>query len=65
MELLIPLYIAFNREIYTFALAIALTRNNNKNNNYYYYAVKSVLTLKMAYANARLVGPVTANWLKN
>eukprot|EP01084_Bolivina_argentea_P183400 316471_1 len=61
MELLLPVYVHFNGKLYTFALAIALV----KENNYKYYCVKSVLTLRMAYANARLIGCVNSNWLRN
>ena len=61
MELLLPLSVKFpklNGKYYQFALAIA---KSDKYKNQ--YMVKSVLTLEMAYANARLVGYVDSLWL--
>eukprot|EP00484_Ammonia_sp_Unknown_P016457 CAMPEP_0197032686 /NCGR_PEP_ID=MMETSP1384-20130603/11300_1 /TAXON_ID=29189 /ORGANISM="Ammonia sp." /LENGTH=422 /DNA_ID=CAMNT_0042462383 /DNA_START=60 /DNA_END=1328 /DNA_ORIENTATION=- len=61
MELLVPIIIRFPRQngnFYKFALAIGKsTERRNK------YVVKSILTLEMAYANARLVGYVDSLWL--
>eukprot|EP00483_Globobulimina_turgida_P001720 UN01722 len=61
MELLLPLIIRFpkyNGNNYKFVLAIGKSQENHK-----IYCVKSILTLEMAYANARLVGYVDSLWL--
>jgi len=61
MELLLPIVIEFPKyanTFYTFALAIGKSSEKAKK-----YVVKSVLTMDMAYANARLVGYVDSAWL--
>ena len=61
MELLIPLnieYPKFSNKFHTFALAISRSKSKNK-----IYAAKSILSLDMAYANARLVSYVESSWL--
>ena len=61
MELLLPIIIKFpkyNGNYYKFALAIGKSTEKKKK-----YVVKSILTLDMAYANARLVGYVDSLWL--
>jgi hypothetical protein len=60
MELLLPLIVKFPRyrgKYYKFALAMGKSRDCKK------YIVKSILTMDMAYANARLVGYVDSVWL--
>eukprot|EP01083_Nonionella_stella_P312767 1119895_1 len=59
MELLLPLHVRFNGKMYTFALAIGKSSDQSAT-----YTAKSVLTVNMAYANARLIAPVDALWLK-
>ncbi len=62
MELLLPLVIQFpkySNNYYTFVLAIDKSNEINTKK----YIVKSVLTMEMAYANARLVGYVDSSWL--
>ena len=62
MELLLPIVIEFPKYsqcFYTFALAIGKSTEANARK----YVVKSVLTMDMAYANARLVGYVDSSWL--
>ena len=62
MELLLPLAVKFPKEqngrYYRFALAIAKSEKRQRQ-----YIVKSILTLEMAYANARLIGYVDSLWL--
>ena len=61
MELLLPLIIEFPKyssQYFTFALAIGKSQEHIKK-----YTVKSILTMDMAYANARLVGYVDSSWL--
>jgi len=60
MELLLPLVIDFNRTHYRFALAIGESLDKPRT-----YDVKSVLTVSMGYANARLIGVVHSPWLKD
>ena len=60
MELLLPLVIDFNRMHYRFALAIGKSADRERT-----YDVKSVLTVSMGYANARLIGTVHSLWLKD
>jgi len=57
LELLIPLTLTINNKNIYFAMALRphYTRK--------YYEGMSILTRKMAYANSRLVGPVTVPWL--
>jgi len=60
MELLVPIIIRFpkrNGNFYKFALALGKSQESKR------YVVKSILTLDMAYANARLVGYVDSLWL--
>jgi len=62
IELLLPVVIEFpkhSRMFYTFVLAMGqcLTHGTKK------YVIKSVLTMDMGYANARLVGYVDSQWL--
>eukprot|EP01084_Bolivina_argentea_P208453 355392_1 len=62
MELLLPLVIEFPKSSgnhYTFALAISKSTEPSSRK----YIVKSILTMDMAYANARLVGYVDSCWL--
>merc|ERR1711971_977579 len=62
MELLLPLMIEFplfSTNFYMFALAMNKSKENERK-----YIVKSILTMDMAYSNARLVGYVDSNWLK-
>ena len=62
MELLLPLVIEFPQysgNYYTFALAISKSTEINSRK----YIAKSILTMDMAYANARLVGYVDSSWL--
>ena len=62
MELLLPIIIHFPKYCgndYTFALAIGKSTEKNCRQ----YVVKSILTMDMAYANARLVGYVDSIWL--
>ena len=62
MELLLPLVIEFPKgsaNYYTFALAISKSTEMNSRK----YIAKSILTMDMAYANARLVGYVDSSWL--
>ena len=61
MELLLPLtieYPKFSNKFYTFALAISRSTDQTET-----YTAKSILTLDMAYANARLVSYVDSSWL--
>ena len=61
MELLLPIIIKFPLycgNYYKFALAIGKSKDNKDR-----YIVKSILTMDMAYANARLVGYVDSLWL--
>jgi len=62
MELLLPLAVKFprgqNGKYYRFALAIGKSEKHRRQ-----YLVKSILTLEMAYANARLIGYVDSLWL--
>ncbi len=61
MELLLPIIIKFpkfNGNYYKFVLAIGKSTEKEK-----VYNVKSILTIEMAYANARLVGYVDSLWL--
>ena len=61
MELLLPLtieYPKFSNNFYTFALAISKSTDQTET-----YTAKSILTLDMAYANARLVSYVDSSWL--
>jgi len=61
MELLLPIIIKFPLycgNYYKFALAIGKSKDNKER-----YIVKSILTMDMAYANARLVGYVDSLWL--
>ena len=61
MELLLPLtieYPKFSNRFYTFALAISKSPDQSET-----YTAKSILTLDMAYANARLVSYVDSSWL--
>jgi len=60
MELLLPLVVLFNRVHYRFALAIGPSADRAKT-----YDCKSVLTVAMGYANARLIGPVKSPWLND
>jgi len=60
MELLLPLSVEFPRGSgawFAFALAIARQSDGEA------YMAKSLLTMDMAYANARLVGYVRSEWL--
>ena len=60
MELLIPIIIQFPRfsgSNYKFALAVGKNEQEKK------YVVKSILTMEMAYHNARLCGYVDSFWL--
>ena len=62
MELLLPIIIKFPvycGNSYQFALAVGKAKDNKN-----HYIVKSILTMDMAYANARLVGYVDSLWLK-
>ena len=63
MELLLPLAVKFpvnssSGKYYRFALAIGKSDKHRRQ-----YIVKSILTLEMAYANARLIGYVDSLWL--
>merc|ERR1711933_95387 len=63
MELLLPCVVEFpkySKKHYTFAISVTkkMTEPNAKK-----YSVKSILTLDMAYANARLIGYVDSSWL--
>ena len=61
MELLLPLSVQYPKHIgkyYHFALAIGKSDKYRQQ-----YVVKSILTLEMAYSNARLVGYVDSLWL--
>ena len=61
MELLLPLtieYPKFSNKFYTFALAICKCIHQPQ-----LYTAKSILTMNMAYANARLVSYVESTWL--
>ena len=61
MELLLPLIIEFPKyssSYFIFALAISKSIEAERK-----YTVKSILTMDMAYANARLVGYVDSSWL--
>lgn len=60
MELLLPLVIEFPKcssNHYIFAAALKKSEVESK------YVIKSILTMDMAYSNARLVGYVDSNWL--
>eukprot|EP00484_Ammonia_sp_Unknown_P029440 CAMPEP_0197033316 /NCGR_PEP_ID=MMETSP1384-20130603/11758_1 /TAXON_ID=29189 /ORGANISM="Ammonia sp." /LENGTH=448 /DNA_ID=CAMNT_0042463107 /DNA_START=41 /DNA_END=1387 /DNA_ORIENTATION=- len=57
MELLLPLSVRFGGKHHQFALALRKCDKTRK------YVVKSILTLQMAYANARLCGYVDSLWL--
>ena len=62
MELLLPLtieYPKFSNNFYTFALAISKSTDQTET-----YTAKSILTLDMAYANARLISYVDSSWLQ-
>eukprot|EP00487_Bulimina_marginata_P000724 TRINITY_DN11442_c0_g1_i1.p1 TRINITY_DN11442_c0_g1~~TRINITY_DN11442_c0_g1_i1.p1 ORF type:complete len:140 (+),score=2.89 TRINITY_DN11442_c0_g1_i1:337-756(+) len=61
MELLLPLIVEFPRysgQHYKFALVVDKSKQLNRK-----YVVKSILTLDMAYGNARLIGNVDSLWL--
>ena len=61
MELLLPLtieYPKFSNKFFQFALAISKSTDQTE-----IYTAKSILTLDMAYANARLVSYVDSSWL--
>merc|ERR1712154_115758 len=63
MELLLPVKIEFPRgsgRRHMFAVAIQKSRANEVKK----YTLKSILTLDMAYSNARLLGYVHSDWLK-
>lgn len=60
MELLLPLVVLFNGVHYRFALAIGQSIDSSNT-----YDCKSILTIQMAYANARLIGPVQSPWLRD
>jgi len=62
VELLLPLKVEYPRDsgkLHTFALALRKVENAKK------YTGMSLLTMSMAYANARLVGYVDSSWLIN
>jgi len=59
LELLLPLNVWFMGKVYNFALAVSPSIEKRQT-----YSVKSVLTLEMAYNNARLVKFVDSKWLK-
>eukprot|EP01084_Bolivina_argentea_P057019 104253_1 len=62
VELLLPLQVEYpkdSKKYHTFALALRKVENQKK------YTGMSLLTMSMAYANARLVGYVDSSWLTN
>lgn len=63
MELLLPLtieYPKFSNRFFMFALALCKSTEQTQT-----YSAKSILTLEMAYANARLVSYVDSSWLQS